>query len=267
MVKVSIRKPISKSLRFEVFKRDKFKCQYCGACAPEVLLNVDHIKPVAGGGENDIANLITSCHPCNSGKSDKPLSANAMVDKSRRQLEELQDRRDQLELMLEWQQGLVGLAADTTDAAARFFNSFLIGKILSDEGKKPIKKALLRFSFAEVCEAIKAAIDSYHKIGDDGSSSAEGISAALGKITAICMVNRTCAERPYMRRLYHLKNIASRRINYFDAAICLRLLEDAYLLGASDDALYSTVAGNYSWNKLESSLERLISDLQVKGGR
>lgn len=38
------RKPISKTLRFEVFKRDSFKCQYCGAEAPNVLLHIDHIK-------------------------------------------------------------------------------------------------------------------------------------------------------------------------------------------------------------------------------
>ena len=29
------RKTISKKTRFEVFKRDSFKCQYCGASAPE----------------------------------------------------------------------------------------------------------------------------------------------------------------------------------------------------------------------------------------
>jgi len=30
------RSPISPKLRFEVFKRDKFVCQYCGACGPDV---------------------------------------------------------------------------------------------------------------------------------------------------------------------------------------------------------------------------------------
>jgi len=44
------RKELSKSIRFEIFKRDSFKCQYCGRMAPEVVLHVDHIKPVAEGG-------------------------------------------------------------------------------------------------------------------------------------------------------------------------------------------------------------------------
>lgn len=52
------RKPITKKLRFEVFKRDAFTCQYCGRMVPDVILEVDHINPVANGGDNDIMNLI-----------------------------------------------------------------------------------------------------------------------------------------------------------------------------------------------------------------
>jgi hypothetical protein len=69
------RKPISKKLRFDVFKRDGFKCMYCGAHPPSVLLHVDHINPVAAGGKNSIDNLITACEPCNLGKGARLLSA------------------------------------------------------------------------------------------------------------------------------------------------------------------------------------------------
>lgn len=69
------RKAISKKLRFDVFKRDGFACQYCGATPPAVVLHVDHIDPVANGGGNHIDNLTTACEPCNLGKSATPLSA------------------------------------------------------------------------------------------------------------------------------------------------------------------------------------------------
>lgn len=68
------RKQLSKKTRFEVFKRDKFVCQYCGSCPPEVILHVDHITPVASGGLNDMDNLITACAPCNLGKHANNLS-------------------------------------------------------------------------------------------------------------------------------------------------------------------------------------------------
>lgn len=69
------RKALSKKTRFEVFKRDGFRCMYCGAHPPAVLLHVDHITPVASGGGNDIDNLVTACEPCNLGKGARDLNA------------------------------------------------------------------------------------------------------------------------------------------------------------------------------------------------
>lgn len=68
------RKAISKKVRFEIFKRDGFKCMYCGAHPPSVMLHVDHIRPVADGGGNEDENLVTSCEPCNLGKGARLLS-------------------------------------------------------------------------------------------------------------------------------------------------------------------------------------------------
>jgi len=55
-------------IRFEIFKRDKFTCQYCGRKAPNVILHIDHIQPKSKGGLNNKLNLITSCEECNLGK-------------------------------------------------------------------------------------------------------------------------------------------------------------------------------------------------------
>lgn len=68
---------VGKRLRFEVFKRDKFTCQYCGRRPPNVMLVIDHIVPLREGGRDDFANLVTSCEPCNSGKSGVSLGETA----------------------------------------------------------------------------------------------------------------------------------------------------------------------------------------------
>jgi hypothetical protein len=60
--------------RFDVFKRDGFACQYCGAVPPRALLEIDHIIPVCEGGNNDEANLVTACFECNRGKAGVSLS-------------------------------------------------------------------------------------------------------------------------------------------------------------------------------------------------
>ena len=62
------RKPIGKGLRFKIFHRDAFTCQYCGRQPPDVVLELDHIRPVAEGGTNDELNLVSSCEACNRGK-------------------------------------------------------------------------------------------------------------------------------------------------------------------------------------------------------
>ena len=69
------REPLSKKTRFDVFKRDGFRCTYCGATPSEsVLLEVDHIHPIAEGGTNEIDNLVTACLACNRGKGHRLLT-------------------------------------------------------------------------------------------------------------------------------------------------------------------------------------------------
>jgi HNH endonuclease len=79
------RKAMSKTLRFEVFKRDLFTCQYCGAHPPEAVLQVDHIVAVANGGTNKQDNLVTSCQPCNIGKGvrDLMVAPTSLADKAK----------------------------------------------------------------------------------------------------------------------------------------------------------------------------------------
>lgn len=60
---------ISKRLRFEVLRRDNFRCTYCGATPDEAELHVDHVVPTALGGTDIPENLTTSCADCNLGKS------------------------------------------------------------------------------------------------------------------------------------------------------------------------------------------------------
>ena len=66
------RSVIPPALRYKILKRDRFTCKSCGARAPDVELEVDHIIPVSKGGkELDEKNLETKCRDCNRGKGDK----------------------------------------------------------------------------------------------------------------------------------------------------------------------------------------------------
>lgn len=93
------RKSTGTRLRFEIFKRDGFRCVYCGATPLQSPLHADHVIPVAEGGETTAANLVTSCQPCNGGKSAVPLERRALSTPDR---ESLQAQADHLEQLREY---------------------------------------------------------------------------------------------------------------------------------------------------------------------
>jgi hypothetical protein len=64
--------------RYDVLKRDKFRCCICGRSAKDnIKLEVDHKFPKSKGGTNDLDNLWTLCFDCNRGKKAKLLIDNA----------------------------------------------------------------------------------------------------------------------------------------------------------------------------------------------
>ena len=66
------RRLVTPSLRYDIMKRDGFRCVICGRGAEDgVKLHVDHIKPVSKGGKSTPSNLRTLCQDCNLGKSAK----------------------------------------------------------------------------------------------------------------------------------------------------------------------------------------------------
>jgi ATP adenylyltransferase len=62
---------ISGTLRYEVLKRARFRCELCGISAYEKALEVDHILPRNHGGSDDITNLQALCYSCNAMKRDR----------------------------------------------------------------------------------------------------------------------------------------------------------------------------------------------------
>ncbi len=64
--------PGYKKLRDEVFRRDGYRCRYCGAGGQGVRLEMDHVIPRWKGGKNDRANLVCACRGCNQGKGGNP---------------------------------------------------------------------------------------------------------------------------------------------------------------------------------------------------
>lgn len=246
---------ISKKIRFEVFKRDSFTCQYCGHKAPDVVLQVDHVEPVSKGGTSQIFNLVTSCYDCNSGKSDRQLSDKSVVDVQHRQLVQLQEKREQVEMMFKWQKGLIDIDETIVNQLVEHWNVYIPGRCLNAEGVKIIKSLHRKFEIGEIIQAMKISSESYLRFDAEGNATVESVSNALHKIGGICYLNKIGNANS---RLYYIRGILRKRLNYLDFAESMLYLKKAVSVGIDDDTLTLIAKATRNWTSWKEEMEEAI---------
>jgi hypothetical protein len=64
--------PDDLTMRERIFRRDGFRCVYCGEVFPGEQLSLDHVQPRMRGGDNSEGNLVTACQACNTRKGAQP---------------------------------------------------------------------------------------------------------------------------------------------------------------------------------------------------
>lgn len=255
------REPLTKKIRFEGFKRDSFTCQYCGAKAPDVLLEIDHIQPVSKNGTSDIFNLITACKSCNAGKSNRELSDKTVFEKQHNQLSELQERKEQIEMMVEWQRELGNLDDFAVNEVANYWSELVPNSTLNEDGKKYLEKLITKFSIDMVMEAMRIAVRQYIRI-DQGKPTYESMDKAINKVGGICKIRAEIKKNPEMEKVYLIKGILQKKLSYFDKVVAMGLLKKAVNLGVPSEDLKELAFEVTNWSSWRSSMESLIEDYQ-----
>jgi len=54
-----------------VFRRDGYRCQYCGDRFPPDKLECEHVVPKSKGGKRNWENIVAACRTCNARKRDR----------------------------------------------------------------------------------------------------------------------------------------------------------------------------------------------------
>jgi len=237
------RKSLSKKLRFEVFKRDSFICQYCGKVAPNVVLEVDHIEPVSKGGSNDLLNLITSCFDCNRGKTNTELKDDSVVSKQRRQLELLQERREQIQLMFNWRKELDDLKSDTDEMVISYIENKIENFSLNESGKKKIPSLTKKYCLADILESVDLSASKYLRFDNDGNLTQESAEEFINKIGGI-LANKN--KPPIEQKASYVKGICRNRFNYWNPKAGSIVLNN-----------YINALRDYGWSD-----ERILDDLE-----
>ncbi|MDV5225355.1 HNH endonuclease [Providencia rettgeri] len=247
-----VRSGMTKKIRFEVFKRDGFKCQYCGQSAPDVVLRVDHINPVSKGGDNDLMNLITACDGCNQGKSDRELDDNSVLEKQRKQLQELNEKREQLEMMISWRDGLRSIKDDTIDAIAEKIEEQMVPFTINENGRKHIKRWIRIYTVEELFDAIEIAAD--NKLTKEPDQ--ELVESFFTYIPRIAATRRKPEET---QRLYYVRGILRNRI-YINQKQIMQYLNAYHEQGLDLDELTEFAKEVQNWTTFKEWVESRVTE-------
>lgn len=261
------RKALSKRVRFEVFKRDKFTCQYCGKAAPDVVLVIDHINPVAKGGTNDVLNLITSCDPCNAGKGARTLADDSVVSKQRTQLAAMQERREQLAMMVEWQKGLSSLETAAVDAVADFYSEHVPGWSLSVSGREDLRAMLVSVSLPDAMTMLREAAAKHVRIVE-GKATEVSSGIVTRAFFGALKHYRLRQKDPVGAALLYVRGIVRNRSSAWSdyrARTCLDLLREAHAVGVGIESLKAQAVAMQSWNQWVGDISARIADPHAAG--
>lgn len=248
---------ISKKLRFEVFKRDGFRCVYCGAGTPDVLLVVDHIDPVAKGGTRDLMNLATACEPCNAGKSDRTLSDTTVVAKRRAQADQLAEYQEQALAAMAWQRGL----SEVQERVAREVFSGLPGFTMNDFGVRSATALIRETSLADVMEAVSGCAAEFIRRDAAGAVVRESWREAFEQVGKRARFAAACRKEPNLREAARIRAGLRRRVQSGGPYFWAKVLRDLVALlsaGRSPQELRERLSDCWSAHQLESSIDFLV---------
>jgi hypothetical protein len=238
------RKGISKKIRFEVFKRDSFRCVYCGRSAPEVILHIDHVQPHSKGGPDDIFNYVTACEDCNRGKGATPLDDNSTVMRQKAELDKLNERKEQLEMLIQWRNELDSLG----NKEVAYFETVLndkFHKTLTEYGKKNVGGLIKKYGLALVLEKL----DAIHQKEIDND-----IINELGKYLKVAVADK---EKPYLKDMFYIRKILDNKFELSQKARwgILKLIEQNIKNGVDIDWLKDSAIRCSSFYQFERWLE------------
>jgi hypothetical protein len=207
------REHIPKTVRFEVFKRDSFTCQYCGRKAPDIVLQIEHITPVSQGGPSDILNLVTSCVECNSGKGDRLLSESDALNKRREQLESLQERREQLKMLYNWHRELTALSDEEMAVVCEIFEEGTDCDI-NDTGRELLRRWIKTYGISEVLAATQESIERYFQKSEDNEERRKSAEHVFERIIRTIRWKRLQKRDPQKAQYLYAKGILRKRLSY-----------------------------------------------------
>jgi hypothetical protein len=231
-----------------------------------VILHIDHIQPSSKGGSDDIMNLITSCEGCNLGKGARELSDDAVIVKKKDQLDRLQEQREILEMMMDWQNELINLEEEAVKKIAEFWGRNFPGYSLNESGLAFLRNLIRKYDAVELIEAIKISAAQYTKcdIDENGNTqiTKESVSMAFNKLGGILSNRNKYKDNPELKEIHKMLNTIKYEYGYVNIKYFFSLIDRATKLGVGMEELNSIAGDNNNWTGFKDDLEYRIAEIE-----
>jgi hypothetical protein len=182
--------------------------------------------------------------------------------KQKAQLDELNKRREQLEMLLQWRQGLASIDDDYIAAVNDKFAAETAYS-LNDVGRKKIRQWLKRFTLAELLEALDASLGTYYKTGDEDPDRNFAMACkAFDMVPRVANAKNLNAEKPWMKDLFYIRAIV-RNSMYCNERVALDLIQQVYELGGSVEDMKDWAKQTRNWTNWRNEMESWIDDLRA----
>jgi hypothetical protein len=177
-------------------------------------------------------------------------------------MEELQERRDQLEMMMMWRKGLRALNDETVARLCAYWDDLTPGWRVTDNAKLTMKKWLRSFSIEELTQSMDISAIQYLQRNKTGKCTKESVELAFNKIPGICRIEQISKEQPEIKELYYIRGIVRKRMPwYYDDTKALQLLREGAAAGVPLSVLRQIALTASHWTEFREGLSAAMNEI------
>ena len=249
--------PEYKRIKFEVFEKDSFKCQFCGTGAPIVTLQLSRINDTQQS-DNwlDTAFLSTSCKVCENKKtaSDQNTQRNGFIS-----IDELEERLQQLKMLINWRKGMLNIRKQQLANLVRYWENKVPGYSVDNDQKKYILTYITKYSCDEIRSAMDMAADKFFVQHPDGTIVNSSVLNAFGKVPEICSTKSELINAHESDGLLSiLEQIKNNITGFFDPRRASQWLNYARSWEVQIEHLFQMASSIQSWTEFSVNIDKMV---------
>lgn len=188
------------------------------------------------------------------------------MSKTKDQLDELQVRHEQLEMMMEWQKGLRNLQTEVIDSLVNHWDELTYPYVTNDEERTELTKLSRKYTLLEIMNAMDISSEQYIKYDAQKDEPTEdSVLNAFKKLAGILRNRKDFEKDPELSELYYIRGILKNRFSAYPVeTFSMKLMDEARKKGVSIREMRELAKTQSTWTKFKDSVEELMSEKSAR---